>query len=199
MNETRKNRVAIYGGSFDPVHVAHLEMALACVRNANLDRLIFVPASRSPFKRNNPIASDLARIEMLKVATKDYPNLETSTYELDRGGVSYSFDTAAAFKECFTHSDLFWVIGGDQFEQLHKWHRIEALGRLVTFLVVARPGYLKSPKLWDDLSYECVEAPSLHISSSDIRERIEKGLSLSGLVPTAVEELITAKQYYSAC
>lgn len=191
-----KPRIALYGGAFDPVHRAHLEVARAVQKQASLDQIVFVPAAQSPLKKHGPLAGDAERLEMLQLAIGNDPGLVVDDSELRRGGISYTVDTVRAYRKRQPEADLFWIIGADQLAQLDRWRGIEALVQLLTFLVLARPGYTLSAPDIPGLVWEKVEAPLMEESSSSIRRRIAAGLSVEGLLPKSVEAFIQEKGLY---
>jgi len=191
-----KQRIALYGGAFDPVHRAHLKAARAAQSQASLDQVVFIPAAQSPLKEHRPVASDSERLKMLELALAEESGCVLDDFELRRGGVSYTVDTARKYKKSKPEAELFWIIGGDQLAQLDHWHAIEELAAQVTFLVLARPGFdLSAPKV-PGLLWKKVEAPLMAESSTTIRERLSGGLSVDGLLPISVEAFIRAKGLY---
>jgi nicotinate-nucleotide adenylyltransferase len=196
-NEVVSQRIALYGGAFDPVHNAHLRIARYALKQVGLDRVIFIPAAQSPLKEHAPLASDEARMEMLELATERESRFKIDAYEIYKGGVSYTIDTVRYFRELYPRAELFWLIGADQFEQLDRWHLIDELVGLVTFLVFGRSGStLKSCEI-DGLNYFEVDAPLMEESSSEIRRRCGQGLPLEGFVPSAVEAFISEQGLYT--
>lgn len=192
-----KARIAFYGGAFDPVHRAHLEVARAAHSQVSLDRVVFIPAAQSPLKAHGPVASDAERLEMLKLATAGQSGFSVDDSELKRGGISYTIQTVQDCKGREPEAELFWIIGGDQLSKLDKWHAIEELVHLVTFLVLARPGYgLSAPEI-SGLRWKKIEAPLMEESSTQIRERISKHQSVEGLLPRSVEAFIREKSLYT--
>jgi nicotinate-nucleotide adenylyltransferase len=196
-NENTPARLALYGGAFDPVHSAHLRVAHYALEQAHLDRVIFIPAAQSPLKAHTPRAHDAARLQMLRLAVAGEARFEVDLYEMQKGGISYTIDTVRHFRERTADAELFWIIGGDQFDQLDRWHRIDELAGLVSFLVLARPGTDLRPQPIAGLRYQVIEAPLMPESSSEIRERCEQGRSLKGLVPDAVEAFISEQELYT--
>ena len=198
VNENRPTRLALYGGAFDPVHCAHLRVARYALEQAQLDRVIFIPTAQSPLKVHSPLTDDAARLKMLSLALADEPRFELDLYEIEKGGVSYTVETVRHFCEREPEATLFWIIGADQFEQLHRWRRIDEVVEMITFLVLARPGSdLVNSKWLPDLRYQVIEAPLMGESSSEIRERCRLGQSLNGLVPDAVEAFISEQELYT--
>ena len=193
----KTQKIALYGGVFDPVHNAHLSVAKAALQGVGLDRVIFLPAARSPHKMKAPQATDGQRMAMLRAATERELAMTVDAWELERGGISYSVETAARFRELFPAAQLFWVIGADHWAQLPTWSRIEELSKWVEFLVVARPGYRLEPPTWPHIRHRLVAAPLFPESSSEIRERAASGHSITGLVAPAVEAFISANNLYN--
>lgn len=192
-----KPRIALYGGAFDPVHRAHLEAARAARRQASLEKVIFIPAAHSPLKAHGPLAGDADRLKMLELATAGEADFIVDDSELRRGGMSYTVDTVRGFKKREPEAELFWIIGGDQLAQLDRWQAIDDLVRLVTFLVLARPGYKLSAPAVSGLAWTQIEAPLMQESSTLVRERLSLGKSLDGLLPRTVEAFIRKKGLYT--
>lgn len=189
--------VALYGGSFDPVHCAHLLVARAALEHLSLDRVIFIPAAQSPLKRSATTASDGQRIKMLQLATAEEPRFVVDSSEIERGGTSYTIDTIQAFQVQNPLFQLYWIIGADQFELLPKWHRIEDIAARLTFIVLRRPGYQITESLVPSLKYVAIEAPLMPHSSSGIRALLGEGRSAEDLLPASVEAFISAHGLYT--
>jgi nicotinate-nucleotide adenylyltransferase len=197
-NDNMPIRVALYGGAFDPVHCAHLRVAQYALQQAQLDRVLFIPAAQSPLKAHTPRTQDADRLQMLRLALAGQLNCEVDAYEIQKGGVSYTLDTVRHFRQRLgARVELFWIVGADQFEQLNRWHRIEELAALVVFLVLARPGSTLQPQPIAGLSYQVVEAPLMPESSSEVRKRCAQRRSVKGLVPDAVEAFISEQELYT--
>lgn len=194
---TKKPRIAIYGGAFDPVHIAHVEIAKCAYEQAMLDQLIFMPAAHSPLKSNVAVATDEARLAMLELAIEGMEGFSVSDAELKRSGVSYTIDTVEDLQGIHAGAELFWIIGGDQFAQLDRWCDIDKLVRIVTFLVLARPAYDLSPPTLPELVWTRVEAPLMHISSTMVRDSIALGeTSYKQFLPAKVEAFIRKNALY---
>jgi len=194
---TPKERIALFGGSFDPVHHAHLRAARIALEYCQLNRVRFIPAAKSPLKVRGPIAENKMRLSMLELALRDEPYFVVDPCELERGGVSYTADTVRSIRARESATELFWIIGADQLTQLDRWYAVEELCTMVTFLVLARPGHeLSVPKL-PGLKWIRLAAPLMHESSSLVRERCLAGLAIDDLVPAAVEAFIQANELYS--
>lgn len=180
----RRVKIGFLGGSFDPVHFGHLMAAQDAFEQYNLDRLILVPAAQAPLKPSDVQSSAEDRLAMLRSAIEWDKRFEISDVELKRGGVSYTIDSARHFRRCFPHDDLYWVIGGDQLPKLHLWKDIQELARLVEFIFLERPGYpLKASPDVPGLRMHRCDGHLLAISSTELRERTRRNLSLDYFVP----------------
>lgn len=169
-------RLGVFGGSFDPVHVGHLAIALAALDCVPLDRVVFVPARRSPLKAHGPVATSADRLAMLRLATGDEPRFSVSTLELDRPGESYTVATLEALAD---QGELFLILGADAASDLPRWHEPERISELATLLVAARPGVAAAG------GHRTFDAPALDLSSRELRARAARGRSLRYLVPEA--------------
>ncbi len=136
----KKQRIALFGGTFDPVHLGHLHVASAAMMLMDLDQVRFIPCHISPHKKNRPPTSAEHRLEMLRIATASTPWAVIDSIEIDQGGISYSIDTVQKIYEKIGGCELFWILGNDQWEALPKWKNSKELAKLVEFIVVARHG-----------------------------------------------------------
>ncbi|EGV00317.1 putative nicotinate-nucleotide adenylyltransferase [Mycoplasmopsis columbina SF7] len=129
-------KIALFGGSFNPIHNGHLKIAKEAIKQLNLDKLIFVPAAKNPFKKKEAIASNEDRLKMLELALEKEEKMEISLFELKRGGVSYTFETIRYFKRKFPQDELFFIMGSDLLPKLNKWEHIDEISqscKLVAF------------------------------------------------------------------
>lgn len=189
--------IALYGGAFDPVHSAHLAVAEAVLQLPFVDNVVLVPAAQSPLKDGGPATTDEERLAMLRLATTERPNLQVDDYELRKGGISYSVETARYFHQLHPNARLLWVMGADQFHQLDRWRSIEELMELVEFLVFRRSGNrLAVPPLGAKLRYHVVDSPLMPQSSTEIRRRVSAGESLADWLPATVEAFISERGLY---
>lgn len=172
------------GGSFDPVHFGHLMAAQDAYEQHALDRLIFVPAAQAPLKPSDVQSSAEDRLAMLRAATEWDHRFEISDIELRRGGVSYTIDSARHFRALYPEDRLYWIVGGDQLPKLHLWREIEELAKLVEFIFLERPGFpAKAPHGIPGLRLHRCDGHLLAISSTELRERTRRNLSLDYFVP----------------
>jgi len=188
--EALRARVGVFGGTFDPVHVGHLAIALAALESVPLERVLFVPARRSPLKDRDPLASVSDRVAMLKAAVASEPRFALSPVELDRQGVSYTVDTLEALR---SEGDLFLILGSDALADLERWREPDRIRELATILVAARPGAPEPDPMHGARAFD---APRLDISSRELRARAARGMSLRYLVPDAVWEHIKERGLY---
>ena len=180
----RAVKIGFLGGSFDPVHFGHLLAAQDAFEQHQLDRLILVPAAQAPLKPNDVQSSSEDRLAMLRAAIEWDKRFEISDIELRRGGVSYTIDSARYFRALYPQDELYWVIGGDQLPKLHLWKDITELARLVEFIFLERPGYpVKARPDIPGLRLHRCDGHLLAISSTELRERTRRNLSLDYFVP----------------
>ena len=182
-------KIGLFGGSFDPVHHGHLIMARDAMEKLGLERVIFIPAKISPHKLERPPAAAEVRCAILEAAISGEPGFLWDGCELDREGPSFAVDTAFLMQRKFPGAELYYFIGEDNLAALHTWKEIERLKLLVRFVVLSRS---HSP-------VDCgipVIARSIDISSTDIRNRIAQGLSVSYLLPEPSCKIIQQHRLY---
>jgi nicotinate-nucleotide adenylyltransferase len=199
-------RIGVFGGTFDPPHLAHLIVAEQCREQARLDQVWFIPAARPPHKPEHMLTPFAQRLEMLALASAGQPAFRVDALEKDRPGPSYTADTLAELYRLHPASEFFLLIGSDTLHDLPHWHAPQQVAELATLLVVARPGWqLLAPGEVAQkmglppgvpLRHQVVEVPLLAISSRDLRRRAAAGLSLRYFVPRAVEAYILDKRLY---
>jgi nicotinate-nucleotide adenylyltransferase len=188
-------RIGLYGGSFDPIHLGHLLVAQAAAEELRLDRLFFIPTACSPFKQENQTASNALRAAMLRLALVGRTDCEVDEQEFHRGGVSYTVDTARDYAKRFPGAELFWLIGADNVAGLPQWRAPAELARLVQFAVIPRPGEA------DVAAPEPFRAQQLRgfpfgVSSSQIRARVKARRRVDHLLPPGVAEVIHNNRLY---
>ena len=188
-------RLGLFGGTFDPIHRGHLLVAQAATEEFQLDRVIFIPAARSPFKPDAPPSPAATRAMLLKLALAGQPRYEVDEQELRRPGISYSIDTVRDYVCRHPNAVLYYLIGADHVSQLPKWREAAELARLTQFLVIPRPGQTPS-SLPLPFRGEMLRGFPLGVSSSQIRLRVHERLSIAELVPAAVAEAIRNNQLY---
>jgi nicotinate-nucleotide adenylyltransferase len=188
-------RIGLFGGSFNPVHLGHLLMAQAALQELQLARLAFIPAAQSPFKPDTELAPAAQRLRLLRLALAGQTRCSVDGREILRGGVSYSIDTVREYAARFPGAELWYVIGGDHARLLPHWRGAEELAALANFAVVPRPGE-PAERLPAPFRGRALRGWALAVSASEIRERVRAGLSLDWLVPPAVGEAIRNNRLY---
>ena len=187
-------RVGVYGGSFDPPHVGHLILAADAIGNLALDLLLFVPAFAQPFKTGLAGASPDARSEMLRMSLAESPAFRLERAEIERGGLSYTVDTLEELSRRNAGAELFLIVGEDALGDFGKWKNPGRIREIAKLAVLRRhPGADTRP-----LPEDVVEASRrlVDISSTEIRSRAKKGISIHGFVTGAVEHYIETNALY---
>lgn len=198
-------RLGIYGGTFDPVHYAHLLLAEQCREQLALDQVWFLPAAAPPHKSGVNISPAKDRLEMLRLATAGHGAFAVHDREIRRGGTSYTVDTLAELVEEDPRRELFLLMGADSFADLPTWREPERILQLATIAavnrgrgapdlgpVVARLGAAARNRI------RVLEMPPVGISASDLRARVGAGKSIRYLIPRAAEQYITEHGLYRA-
>ena len=200
--------LGVVGGTFDPIHNGHLAAADAAQKFLDLDSILLVP-SRIPPHRQDPVgASGEQRFSMANLAAAGRPGWAVSRIEIDREGLSYTFDTLVELRKARPGTQIFFILGADAFAEIASWYRYPDVLDLANFVVVSRTGITldslreRIPSVFDrrqsaaETRVILVEAPTPDVSSTDIRRRVRAGLPLSGLVPDTVAEYIRAHRLY---
>jgi nicotinate-nucleotide adenylyltransferase len=182
-------RVAIFGGTFDPIHHGHLILAREAIESLRLDRLIFVPAAASPHKIEWKLGAADIRLEMLRAAIENEPGFRVDETELQRPPPSYSIETVEVLRFREPTAEFFYLIGEDNVTRLATWHRFDELSKMVQFVVLARS------EMHTEHPYPTIRR-HLDISATNIRNRVATGRSIRYLVPPAVEGIIRDRQLY---
>lgn len=190
-------KIGFLGGTFDPIHFGHLLAAQDAFEQHRLDRLVIVPAAQAPLKPNETQSTSADRLAMVRAATEWDTRFEVSDFELSKGGVSFTIDSARHFRVLYPNDELFWVIGGDQLPKLHLWKDIESLAAIVEFIFLERPGYpVKAAPDVPGLRLHRCDGHLLAISSTELRDRTRRGLSLDYFVPHKAIVYIREKGLY---
>ena len=182
-------KIGLFGGSFDPIHHGHLILARDAMESLGLDRVIFIPANVSPHKLQEPPASARIRCEMVEAAIAGEPRFSMDACEAQREGPSYAVDTVRLMLRRSPQSEFFYFIGEDNVSSLHTWREIDEFKKLASFVVLAR-GNLEPAEGFRVISR------NIDISSTDIRNRIARGLSVRYLLPDAVYAILDRHQLY---
>jgi len=198
-------RLGILGGTFDPVHYGHLVLAECCREQCRLERVLFLPAAMPPHKTAYEVTAAADRVEMLKLAIGGHPDFDVSTYEVDRGGINYTFETLEALAGQQPGAELFFLLGSDSLNDLPHWREPGRICQLATLAVARRPGVepnwnalrgLVSAERLSDFRRHETTMPEIGISSSDLRQRVAEGRSIRYQTPRAVEKYIETRGLY---
>ncbi|MCD7854377.1 MAG: nicotinate-nucleotide adenylyltransferase [Clostridiales bacterium] len=198
-------KIGIMGGSFDPVHTGHLLIAERVSESLGLDKVLFIPAARQPFKDEGAFAEFNDRLAMVCLAISDNEFFEGSDIEGQREGKSYSIDTVKELLKIYPEgTEFYFIVGADSLAELDKWKKADKLFKLCSFAAVGRPGF-KEKKVAERIKFlednfgadiKYIESPRLNISSTDIREKIKSGSSVKYMTPDCVVKYIEEKGLY---
>lgn len=200
------NRLGLFGGTFNPVHNGHLVTARKAAAARNLSKIIFIPAYIPPHKQGEPLISPHHRTSMLDRALEGENKMLWSDAELSRRGTSYTIDTIRYFRQEYPDAELFFLTGSDSLDILHTWKNIEILIEQCVLTIIARPGFpcvipenLKKklpPEAVESLRNNRLDIETPDISSTRIREMVQSGMDISGLVPHPVRQYIERNNLY---
>ncbi|MBN2244914.1 MAG: nicotinate-nucleotide adenylyltransferase [Candidatus Aminicenantes bacterium] len=215
-----KMRLGLLGGTFNPVHQGHIQAAQVVQKSFDLNKVYFIPAYIPPHKSSQAIASPKHRLRMVELAVEPFPDFIPSSIEIEAGGKSYSIITLGKFQQLFPGSSIYFILGIDAFLEIDTWKDYERLLEQCDFIVLSRPGYDLSDaktvlggrfkKKIIDVNryinrkqtrkgyYKIILFPfdGLDLSSTEIREKVNRGKSIKGLVPEEVEAYIKKYNLY---
>lgn len=201
-----EQRIGLLGGTFDPIHLGHLLLAVHSYEELDLDRVIFIPARRPPHK-GHPAAGAAQRLQMVRLAVANDERFLVCDCEINRTTPSYTIDTVRELQQSLgSETQLFWLIGSDMLEDLPTWRKVNELVDMIDIVVVQRAGQPPADfsALRPSLAVEqinriqghAIEVPLIGVSSTMVRERIAQELSLRHFVPESVEKYITENKLY---
>lgn len=202
MSESR--RLGVLGGTFDPIHVGHLDAAGAARQALALDDVLFVPAHDPPHRATDPLATAFHRFALVALAIDGHPGYRVSDVELRRSGPSYTVTTLRALHDAgWKASQLFFILGADAFAEIATWHEYPAVLDCANFAVIARPrakitAAAARPAPGAGTGIYHVEARTRDVSSTTIRARLAAGQPIDDLVPAAVARHIRVHHLYGA-
>lgn len=201
MFQEQRLRIGIYGGTFDPVHNAHLVLASTALESLSLDRIIFVPSGgQSHYKPANNMTSGCHRLEMIRLAISGWPQFESSSYEVDQKEYVYTINTLRYFRAILPpNTVIYLLIGGDWIDRIQTWKEGDVLVKEFHIAAFSRPGFVSSP---EEITHKTpnlvyVPMPLSPISSSEIRERLRRSESVADMIPAPVMEYIKKNNLYS--
>ena len=200
-------RVALFGGSFNPIHFGHLILARSVAEQLTLDRVIFLPTANPPHKDASTLVEGSHRAEMVRLAIEGEPGFVLDDFDLRRSGRTYTIDTVAHFRgRLGSDAEVYWIIGADSLADLIHWHQVSALVDSCHMVVASRPG-------WDQLNFEVLrvclsdaqitrlrsdrlDTPRIDISATQIRRRTREGRSIRYLTPEPVRTYVENNHLY---
>jgi nicotinate-nucleotide adenylyltransferase len=216
----KKERIGLFGGTFNPVHSGHIRAAEIVQKRFVLDKILFIPSYIPPHKESADIAAPRHRMEMVKLAVSSSPGFVPSSIEIEEEGTSYSIFTLKKIRMAYPDSEIFFILGIDAFLEIDTWKDTQEVLQQCSFIVVNRPGYsLKEAHgvlgakhslvvLQEDVDVIDQTGPessakiflltidALDVSSSEIRRRIQEGSSIKGMVPAGVETYLINNKLY---
>jgi len=193
---TATNSIAIFGGTFDPIHNGHVHVISEILKSGKFSKLVIVPAGK-PWQKS-PSASANNRLEMTKLALSEI-DVEVSNCEVKRDTPSYAIDTVHDLHSLYPESSLTWIIGSDAIAGLSTWNRIDEMASEVDFLIVLRPGHaVDQSAIPHFIKWTSIEIHARDISATQVREKVSGGSDISDLVPPSVAAYIYEKKLYGA-
>lgn len=192
-----RKRLGFFGGTFDPPHLGHLELANLAIKQARLDKLLICPAYHAPLRTEPPLFSALDRLAMIQKICQAYEKMEPWDYEIQLQKTCFTYDTVIDLEKHFPDHKIFLLVGADQFSRLHLWQKHDALIEKVHFLVFARDtSKIKQPEV-GNVEATFMENALINISSTDIRDKLCNQLFPDQLLPKEVSSFIKQKNLLS--
>ena len=197
-------KIGVLGGTFDPIHHGHIIIGEFARISMDLDKVIFIPSGRHPFKDNKEITDPKIRCKMVELAIESNPYFEISTIEIEKAGINYTIDTIRDLKDQYKDAEIYFIIGSDILFEIEQWKEFEELIKLCKFILFIRRDKDKEKisKMIQKLEREYnmnikpVNAPISPISSTEIRQRVKEGKSIKHLVRDNVEGYIMENKIY---
>ncbi|MCB5245260.1 MAG: nicotinate (nicotinamide) nucleotide adenylyltransferase [Candidatus Cloacimonadaceae bacterium] len=178
------SKLALLGGSFDPIHNGHLHIARGILHSQLVESVIFLPNANHNFKKDDIVLDFNSRYKLVKEVIE--PGMQV--WDDDAKGSGYTADLLKRLYKKYPEHQFFWVIGSDNLASLSRWHNYEWLKENVQFLIIPRPGYTLIPEVLQEIKYQVMNITPIDISSTQIRNNIAAGLSIKGLVPDSILE-----------
>ena len=199
-------KIGVLGGSFNPIHSGHIMMGLAAKERLSLEVVILVPAKHPPHKKEKELAKAEDRLRMTELAAEKYQGFVVSDVELKRKETSYTINTIKQLQREFPQAEMYFIIGADTIVELPSWKDIDELTELCRFVAISREGSSKkdfdcladifSKEKIEKLKKLFLEVQPIAVSATEIREKVARGESITGLVPREVEDYIIEKGLY---
>jgi len=201
--------IALFGGTFDPIHLGHTTVAVDAAKHIGAEKIIFVPAKRSPLKGFFPRAGDIDRLKMISLAIADNSNFQVSDYELQKPEPSYTLETVRQFQADYGHeTSIYWLIGADSIDELQLWYGIAELIDECNLSTMFRagcepPNFDKYEDVWapdrvEKLQRNVIKTSLIDISSTEIRNRLAAGDDVSDMLHPDVADYIRKHSLYQS-
>ena len=186
-------RIGFFGGTFDPPHNGHLQIAQIAIKQASLDKLLLCPAHYAPLRTEQSLFSPQHRLEMVSSICQNRPKMDVFDAEIKHGKRRYSFETIHEIKSQFSDFNIFFILGADQFSRLSEWKNVDLLAQSVHFLVFAR--HSRNPVIpsIDNLTFSFMDNDLINISSTDIRKHIHSQQLPVSLLPIEVSNYLSSQ------
>ena len=200
----KKKKIGIMGGTFNPIHHGHLLLAERAYHQFGLDKVLVMPTKNTYYKKMPENVTEEQRIEMIKLAIEDNDHFELSLEEINREGITYTYETLLNLTRNNPDCDYYFIMGADSLYHIESWYMVEEIFKMATILVAAR-GVGTSSVLDSQIEYvqnkfdaviEKLYAPIMEISSNDIRKRVQNGESIRYLLPQSVLRYIEEHHVY---
>lgn len=187
-------KIGLYFGSFNPLHVGHLIIASHMLNETDLEKVWFIVSPHNPFKETQSLLNEYDRLHLVRIAVENDNRMKASDFEFNLPRPSYTVDTLAFLAEKFPEHEFAIIMGGDSFQNLHKWKNAEVIVQRYPIYVFNRPGYTIDNKIGAQL--QIMDAPLLEISATAIRKNIKENKSIKYLVPQNVIEEMEKSNFY---
>ena len=188
--------IGLFGGSFNPIHNGHVRLAKSLLQEAALDEVWFLVSPQNPFKQDQQLLDDDKRLQLVRLALKEEPQLMASDFEFHLPKPSYTWNTLQALEQEYPERKFTLLIGGDNWEAFDKWYRYEDILKRYPIIVYPRKGSKVPDVKFQASDIQIVETPLINISSTQIRLRLHEGKSVRGLVNTEVAMVIEQEHLY---
>ena len=190
-SSTHQPRIGFFGGSFDPIHNGHLSLAKQAILQADLETLLLCPAYHAPLRPTKPFFEAEDRLGMLEKVAVEHPELKVFPHEISQQKVCFTYHTLLEVGKKYSQSEIFLLLGADQFSKLPQWKFIDELVKLVTFLVFSRSSgmALTEPPL-PEINFELMNNELIDLSSTTIRQKIQSGQSIRNDIPGPAYEYL---------
>ena len=204
-----KRTIALFGGTFDPIHIGHTTVAVDAAKRIGAEKVIFIPAKRSPLKGFLPKAGDDDRFKMIALAIADKKNLHVSNYELEKPAPSYTLETVRKFQTDYgSGTSIYWLVGADGIDDLAHWYGIVELIDACNLTTMYRagcepPNFSKFEATWgrqriEELQRNVIQTPLVDVSSTEIRNRLAAGHDIANMLHPAVADYIRKRGLYQS-